>query len=133
MRRKKPDIYERQKQRYWEAYHRAPLLKEEFPQLSSLVIEMAFEEPDWGSNPSPRRERFGPDSRAFFEMTCPHVECISGGFDLSTAVSKLVASGKTESSGFLTCQGWQDRERINKYRCLLKMEYKIIAAYADNA
>ncbi|TET46102.1 hypothetical protein E3J62_05305 [candidate division TA06 bacterium] len=132
MRKKKPDIYERQKQQYWEAYDHAPLLKEKFPQLASLVIEMTFQEPDWGSNPSPRQENYGPGSKAFFEMTCPYVECISGGFNLSSAVSKLVASGEIESSGFLTCHGWQDRERVNKHRCLLKMEYKIIGNYAKN-
>jgi hypothetical protein len=129
MRKKKPDIYEQQKQRRWEAYSQAPLIKDRFPILASLSMHMTFEEPDWGGNPSPKQETFGPKSKAFFEIECPYYECISGGFNLSSAVIKLVNTRGTESSGTIICQGWQDRERINKHRCLLKMKYKITATY----
>lgn len=133
MGKKKPDIYEQQEQRRWQAYSKAPLMKDKFPTLASLSIDMTFQEPDWGKNPEPRNQSFGPESKAFFDMECPYVECISGGFDLSSAVSKLVDSGDTELPGTITCQGWQDIERIKKHRCLLKMEYKITAIYANDA
>ena len=131
MRRKKTNIYDEQKQRYWLAYTQAFLLKDIFPLLAKLVIVMNFKEPDWGRDPQPRHKNYTPDSRAFFEIECPHVECISGGFDLTSAVSNLVDSGEAESSGTIRCQGWQDQERINQHRCLLKMEYKITANYVN--
>ena len=133
MRKKKPDIHDQRKQRHWQAYSQAPLIKEKFPVLSSLSIDMTFEEPDWGNNPSSRSQGFGPESKAFFDIACPYVECVSDGFRLSGAVSSLVDSGATESSGTISCQGWQDRERINKHRCLLKMNYKITAIYTKDA
>jgi hypothetical protein len=132
-RKKKLDIYEQQKQRYWEAYDRARFIKDKFPMLASLSIDMAFEEPDWGGNPSPRQESFGPESKAFFEVECPYIECISGGFNLSNAVSKLVNNRLNETSGTIICQGWQDQERVGQHRCLLKMKYKITATYVKHA
>lgn len=133
MKKKKPDVYEQQKRRHWEDLSQAPLIKESFPMLASLSVHMTFEEPDWGRNPSPKHQTFGPESKAFFVIDCPYYECISGGFDLSSAVANLVRIRDTESSGTIICQGWQDRERINKHRCLLKMEYKMTATYLKEA
>jgi len=133
MAKKNPDIYERQKRRFREAYNRAPLIRDRFPGLNSLVINMNFKNPDWGGDPSPREQTFNRDSKAFFNFECPHRECVSGGFDISGDVSRLVASGGNETSGTITCQGWQDKERIGKHRCSLEMNYKIIASYGNNA
>ncbi|MEI9476077.1 MAG: hypothetical protein WCO26_05840 [Deltaproteobacteria bacterium] len=133
MKKKKSNIYDRHKQRHWEAHSRAPLIKDKFPILASLSIKMTFIKPDWGENPRPRQERFGPESKAFFEVECPYVECISGGFDLSSAVSEILATRGNVSSGTIVCQGWQDRERINRNRCLLTMEYKITPTYIKDA
>ena len=130
---KKPDVYEQQKLAYWREYHEAPLIKERFPSLTSLSIRMDFENPDWGGNPSPKQENFGPESRAFFKVQCPHWECIEGGFNLSYAVSELVNKRLEETKGTTTCQGWQDRERIGQHRCLLIMNYKITASYTKDA
>lgn len=132
-RKKKLDIYEQQKQGYWRAYDRALLIQDKFPMLASLSIDMAFENPDWGSNPSPKQKDFGPEDKAFFEIQCPDGECIKGGFNLSDAVSKLVNGHLEEASGTIICQGWQDRERIGQHRCLLKMKYKITATYVKDA
>jgi len=127
--KKKTNIYEQHKQRYWEAYNRAGLVKEKYPQLKHLTIDMTFREPDWGDSPHPQQRSFDPNSNAFFELECPYVECVRGGFNLSAAVDELIQRGEKESSGSLLCQGWQDRERIGQYRCLLKMDYKITVTY----
>jgi hypothetical protein len=131
-RAKKLDIYEQQKQAYWRAYDRAALIRERFPSLASLSIHMDFENPDWGGNPNPSEQHFGPEDKAFFEVQCPHWECIRGGFNLRDAVLRLVNGRLEETTGAITCQGWQDRERIGQHRCLLKMNYKITAVYAED-
>ena len=137
MRREKKNkfnIYEEQKQAYLRAKDRAQLIKDKFPVLASLSIDMAFEYPDWGVNPNPNQENFGPEDKAFFEFQCPDRECIrgkKGGFNLSDAVSKLVKGHLEEAQGTIICQGWQDRERIGSHRCLWKMKYKITATYVD--
>jgi hypothetical protein len=135
MKKKRPKklyIYEQQKQAYWRAHDRALFMRERFPSLASLSIHMDFENPDWGGNPSPMQQHFGPEDKAFFEVQCPHWECIKGGFNLLDAVSKLVNGRLKEATGTITCQGWQDRERIGSHRCLLKMNYKLTATYAKD-
>ena len=132
MGKKKRNIYEQQKWERGIAHDRAPLIERWFPNLSGLVIDMTFKNPDWGKDPRPRQRSYGPEHRAFFEIECTDRECVSGGFDLSKAVSQLVSSGNTESSGTITCMGWQDVERVGQYRCLLEMTYKITATYVDH-
>jgi hypothetical protein len=129
----KPDIYEQQIQRRREAYHRAPHLKEKYPQLARLIIKMSFTEPSWGSAPRPQQKVYGPDNKALFEVQCPHVECVEGGFDLRAAVSDMVTYGKSEVVSNLVCQGWQGREGINKHRCHLRVSYRISATYKSGA
>ena len=129
-RKKKPDIYERQKSRRLDARSRAETLKKRFPQLSRLKIDMSFEDyEEEKDSPSPKQEEYGPDSKAFFELKCPYTECIDGGFKLSAAVSEMVTKNETEASGTIVCHGWQDRERFRQYQCQLKMNYKITATY----
>ena len=129
MSRRKPDIYERQKLMRWEAYHRSPFLKEKYPQVAKIVVDMEFKNPDWGDDPEPQKETYYQQSKAFFKINCPHIECISGGFDLSWAVDELVTSKLEKTSGTITCQGWQDKERINKHHCFLELNYTISVHY----
>lgn len=133
MRKKRYDPYEQQRQRRYDLLSRAPKLKDKYPHLNELNIQMSFKEPDWGDDPEDKVVSFSRESKAFFEIECPHVECINGGFDLATSVSDLVDKGITEASGSITCKGWQDLERINKHRCLLKMNFVIRAKYRTYA
>lgn len=126
---KKPDIYDFQKRLRRDAYDRASSIRERFPTLISLVISMTFKNCDCGSVPTPQEHKFSQESKAFFDFECPYIECVSGGFNISEAVSDLVDNNGNEASGEITCQGWQDKERIHKHRCLLRMQYKIIASY----
>lgn len=130
---KKTDSYDQQKQAYWRTHDVALPLRERFPSLASLSISMDFENPGWGNNPSPMRQHVGPEDKAFFQVQCPHRECVGGGFNLLDAVSKLVNDGLKEATEAITCQGWQDHERISRHRCLLKMNYKITAAARDGS
>jgi len=133
MRSKKPDVYEKQEQYRREAYRLASTMKQRHPRLVSLSIDMNFKaDEDWKSDPKSQQETYGPDSKAFFEVKCPYHECIRGGFNLMSAVSDMVAKSDVEATGELICQGWQDRERVNKHRCLLKMTYRITASYQAN-
>lgn len=129
---KTPNMYERQEQRFWEEYNRAPLIQDLYPSLATLLIDMTFKNTDWGGDPNPKQGRYKTDSKAFFKIRCPHHECVSGGFDLSSAVAQLIQHSGAEDVGEMTCHGWQDQERINKHRCLLKMKYRISAVYAKH-
>lgn len=132
MRKKKLNVYEQQKFNRSQAYFRAAPLKEDYPQLAKLTVDMSFKrysgDPDV-RNLNPQQEIYSPESKAFFELKCPFRECVDGGFNLFAAVSKMVANGETEASSTITCQGWQDENRIGKHRCWLEMNYNITASY----
>lgn len=128
MRKKKLDYYERNKLYQREEYNRTAQLKEDYPQLENLTIDMSFKtHDDWCENPNPKQEVYSPNSKAFFGLKCPLRSCVDGGFNLSAAVSKMVANGETKTSGTITCPGWQNTRR--KHRCLLEMTYSITASY----
>ena len=131
MTKKRPDPYEQQKLLRHQAYISASTLLESFPDLLELRVQMSFENSDWGGNPDNREELFNENSKAFFEFECPHVECVNGGFNLLTRISQLYNEHLTELSGSTTCEGWQDRERIGRHHCWLKMNYRIVAKYKE--
>jgi hypothetical protein len=129
MSRRKPDVYERDKQMYWDAYHRSPLLKEKYPQVGDITIDTSYKDYDMKDGPEPQQIKFAQESKAFFRIECPYRECISGGFDLSAAIDELISSHMDKLDGTITCQGWQDKERVNKHRCFLKLNYAISTTY----
>ncbi len=133
MPRKKTNIYDIEKQRYWERYNQAISIRDKFPTLKSLDICMDYENPDWGGNPKADQHKYSQESKAFFEIKCPHRECVSGGFNLFSEVCSLIESGHEKATGTITCQGWQDIQRINQHHCFLELNYKIVASYIDNA
>lgn len=133
MSRRKPDIYERQKQIHNQEYLRSHLLREKYPEVTGLVIKMSFKDYDERSNHKPEQMEFSQESKAFFKIACPYYECVSGGFDFSSAIDELVTSHLDKLDGTITCQGWQDKERINKNQCFLKLDYTITAKYKNDS
>ncbi len=133
MSRRKPDIYERQKQIRNQEYWQSHPLREKYPEVTGLVIKMSFKDYDERSNPKPRQVEFSQESKAFFKIDCPYRECVSGGFDFSSAIDELVTSHLDKLDGTITCQGWQDKERIGKHRCFLELSYTIFAKYKNDS
>lgn len=129
--RKRPDIYERQKQRRINNYYAAPLISEKYPNVQKIVIEMIFKDFDGFNDPAPRTMDFPSDARAYFHINCPYWECIDGGFDLNTAVATTIHKRQTNFSDALKCQGWQDRERIHRHHCFLELRFKISVLYKE--
>ena len=130
MTKKRNDPYEQQKLKRHQRYLGARTLKERYPNVLEIKVRMSFEPYDSEDRNllNDKEESFCPGSRAFFEFACPFCECIGGGFELLD-VSEMVAKGKTEVSGTAICKGWQDLERINKFQCRLKMNYRITVIY----
>lgn len=90
--------------------------------MKSIKIKACFKDPD--------RINHCADKEIFIHVgddhfvKCPMRECLQGGFDLR---SLRAESGlKIGSSGVLMCQGWQDKERINKHRCLYELHWEVV-------
>ena len=111
----------------------AGLIKDRYPQVRELTFQFSFRDPDHkDSSPPDKTFTLHPRDSAFFKFDCPFIECVDGGFDLSGTVKQMIEQGDLHCSGTLTCQGWQDPERVGQYHCFLKMNYNVTVSYKDN-
>ncbi len=107
---------------------KSPTLGEQYPNVKSISLSVTYLDPDDGKTIKETRN-WNLDSKAYFVIDCPYRECVGGGFDISKLVVDAINQGEAESTGELTCQGWQDKERVNKHSCLLKGKFKISIQY----
>ena len=129
MAHKRPDIYERQSQRHINNFISAKTMAEKYPNVEQITVNMNFKDQDGFKAPEERTITFLSDSRAHFDLDCPYRECIGGGFNLTDIISRMISVGQSELADKLNCQGWQDLERLNKYHCLLELQFKITVQY----
>jgi len=122
------EIHEQQR---FEREARTGKIAERFPGVKRILIRLRFEDIDRHCNPEPRELEFDPTSTAFFELKCPLYQCVKGGFNFSAPVAEMNRTRQLRSKGHSVCQGWQDRERINKHRCLLTAHYEIQVGYSS--
>ncbi|MFO1400824.1 MAG: hypothetical protein U1F30_06380 [Steroidobacteraceae bacterium] len=106
----------------------APAVRERFPHLARLSVELRFDERN-GRPPSPQQHTLFPAARAFFRFACPCAEC-DGDFDLTAAVAALAESPRTgahparaAASGELQCEGWRARDRAGSRPCTIGLQY----------
>jgi len=123
------DAYKVERDTRRRAYMSAPSLREQFPQVEQVALELTFTDPTGVGKHSPQVHTFGPAARAYFEVPCPCSACLSGGFDLSAVMSDMLARRAGTVSGKSSCQGWQDRGRVGEHRCPLQLSYRATASY----
>lgn len=110
----------------------AGFIKDRYPQVRELTFQFTFHDSDHAnSSPPDKTLTLHPRNSAFFKFDCPFVECVDGGFDLSSPVHQMIEAGGPDCSGTLICQGWQDPERVGQYHCFLEMNYKVTVSYRD--
>lgn len=109
---------------------RAASLREAFPHVAAIRIELRFD--DRSENlPSPQLHTLYPAARAFFRFACPCAEC-DGDFDLAPAVHALLddanraaAGADLSARGRLSCQGIRARDRASGRPCPLELSYRL--------
>ena len=126
---KQVDAYKHEREARRRAYMSAPSLKDQFPAVEQVVLELIFVDPSASSQHSPQTHIFGPTARAYFEVACPFSSCTGGGFDLSAVVADLLSHGERAAVGKLVCRGWQDRGLTGEHRCLLELSYRVSASF----
>ncbi len=129
--RKQPDAVEmHERERSARENHSFSII-DMFPGVTSIRIDLTFEDFDEKEGPKPCQLKFSPRSRAFFELRCPYRECVMGGFNFSAAVRQAVDKQSSDVKGTKQCPGWQDRERVHKNGCYLKAHYEVHVEYRD--
>jgi hypothetical protein len=111
---------------------RAPAMRELYPDVGQLGIELVFA--DIGApTPSPQLRTLYPAAPAFFRFPCPCTDC-DGDFDLSAPVSALVEKSSARktmsasSSGTLSCLGVRLRDRADNKPCSMALTYKLVVS-----
>jgi hypothetical protein len=127
--KKQGDSFRQQQESWRRAYADAPSLRERFPQVEQLVLEMTFTDLQAFGTYSAQMRSFSPPAKAFFAIACPRTLCLDGGFDLDSVIRSMLACGGTTGGGTLECQGWLDPARPENARCLLQMHYRLQVRY----
>ena len=78
-------------------------LRTAFPAVQQLRLELKFEGTT-ANIPAAQSHVLHPPARAFFGFPCPYADC-DGQFDLTDAVSAVLANRATEAEGVLKCSG----------------------------
>ena len=65
------DSFKRQQESWRHAYAQASSLRERFPSVEQLVVEMTFIDPKGMGRYSAQMRGFSPAAKAFFAIPCP--------------------------------------------------------------
>jgi hypothetical protein len=113
---------------------RAPSLRQLFPQLGLIRLELTFADATRPA-PSSQTHTYYAAARAFFRFACPCYDC-DGEFDMSAAVRELAAAAGPrlrQVRGTLHCQGIRARDRASGARCPIELQYDIGTTTAGGA
>lgn len=108
----------------------ARVLREAFPTVRQLRIELKFEAPS-SNPPAPQSHVLHPPARAFFEFPCAYWDC-DGQFDLSDAVNAALADSTHRAEGVLDCRGSRGAGRASRHACVLRVVYDVSATFQQH-
>lgn len=126
---KQENSFGQQRDEWRRAYVEAHSVRERFPSVEQLVIDMTFSDQKGIGRYSSQMRSFSASAKAFFAFACPRTLCLHGGFNLDSIIGTLVHSKQTTSVGLLECHGWVHPERTQNARCLLQMHYRLEVVY----
>jgi hypothetical protein len=105
-------------------------LAEKFEELKALTVEFSYLNPDGGSRNRQIKYTVNIErARSVFRIDCLNHECVGGDFDLSDRLADAVAARLNTVSGEMKCEGWQDKDSIDKVHCHHILSYKLALEY----
>ena len=129
--RKAASEYEKRREQLAADRLRAPALRQRFPEIGRLRIELGFEQsPAQTAAPSAQLHTLYRAAPAFFRFSCPCAGC-DGEFDLTDAVTAVAANqGKRSLAppkvGELNCQGIRFGHNLTlRATCSLQLRYTL--------
>ena len=112
---------------------RSPPLREVFPNVDQLRIELVFNDAS-AFIPSPQLHTLYPAASAFFRFACPCADC-DGDFDLTDAVASLLLESSAgrrridaSSTGRMDCQGVRLRDMAGQKVCPMQLSFRLVSA-----
>ena len=126
---KQAGAYKQQRESRRRAYVDTPSLRQEFPRVEQLVVQLTFVDPKGFAKHSPQMHTYSPAAKAFFAVACPSSMCLHGGFELGLAIAQMLTEGVETVAGTATCPGWRGPTRSDADRCLIEMRYRLAVSY----
>ena len=123
--------YRHEREERQRAYLNTRLLRDEFPRVEQLTLQLIFTDASGASSYSAQMRSFAPAATAFFDIPCPAAECMGGGFDLASVISRLSGRAGHETSGRLDCQGHDSTDQRDPHYCRIQLHYRVTVAYAE--
>ncbi len=109
----------------------SPTIQELNPRIKNIFIDEDYSDNSEYVIKKPYSRELKPSDKAFYAIDCINNSCTNGYLDISNDLYSLIRDGKSSMSGAISCDGWQDEERIGNHRCLAKVNYTIRAIYYD--
>jgi len=81
------------------------LIFENFPMVSSIIINVANSYGERNPLTVLRTLNFWPNSYAYFNIGCLSESCLDGGYDLNQVITRMIRSHRDSEEGELSCDG----------------------------
>ena len=108
-----------------------PTINSVNPLIKRISIDLDFSENIEYSH-KPYSSILKPSDKIFFAPNCINRTCTKGYFEISSDLYDLVQNNKKQLKGNITCDGWQDQERIGNHQCLAKVSYTIKVEFEND-
>ncbi|MBA3071254.1 MAG: hypothetical protein FP829_03685 [Nitrospirae bacterium] len=102
------------------------LMSERYPNVASVIVAMNYYNGSSGQVIMQRTVNFFPNSNAYFKMECMKRDCIDGGFNLESVITKIIKDRLKSGKGELVCAGKDSSGHA-------RIDYKISIKYKDTS
>jgi hypothetical protein len=123
------DTYANERDERRRAYLEARPLRDEFPRISQLTLQLTFTDARGFASYSRQTRIFTPAATAFFKIPCPSPACMGGGFDLDSVIWKLSNGHAGETLGRSDCLGRDSTDERDPHYCGVRLDYQVTVAY----
>ena len=113
---------------------RSALLREKFAQLKTMKVDYEYFSPE--GNTRNRRIKYAVNleqARSVFRLECLNHECVGGDYDLSDLLAGAISERQGTVTGELCCQGWLNKNSIDRVRCRHIVRFELSLEYSRRA
>ena len=108
----------------------SPTLAERFEELRALTVDFSYLSPEGVSRNRQIKYTVNIEkARSVFRIECLNHDCVGGDYDLTELLAQAVDQRQTRATGEMCCQGWQDKDSIDKVHCHHKLAFTLALEY----
>jgi len=110
------------------------LLREKYEELKSMTVDYEYFNPEGSTRNRQIKYTVNLDqARSVFRLDCLNHECVGGDYDLSEVLAEAIGERQGTVTGELCCQGWLNKNTIDRVRCRHIVRFRLNLEYARRA